>query len=252
MANGIIFNSELTSLYEQKEVSGPMLDTRGNKDWQAISAGAVHNGNSVTYPGVNEVTTSKTLANGTPFDPNADYTFYIHLKPLSVVGNENERWFRPRVSATNIGPLISPKFGSTIGNFEFESHQSAGKALIQLTMGRDFKVSEECLVIISQDHSTKTISGVLYSKDELAPLALSGTGVGTVDPTFTSTRDFRMFDNLLGVFSHVELLEVGAIAGTFKTEAELQAAAESWLLGPSQNEDQIRRAIILQSSPRTT
>lgn len=227
----LIFDGEVTSLMPQTEVSGPMQDSEVAAHHFASIAGGVFNGNSVTYDGVNDSTTSDTRdgTDGVLITATGDFTLYMNMVMLSAIGSVNERWIRPVTLGSSQGPLISPSFSTALGRINFLSFAEAASPNLNLEMGRDFNVNEEVLVIMSQDFSAKIITCVVRSLDGLD---LSGQDSGTGTPLFGAADSYLMFSNTIGGFSHLELKEMGAINGTFKTLEQIEAAGEAWANPP--------------------
>lgn len=224
----IVFDGELTSLFNFDEVSGAIQDSEAGAHHFASQAGGTFNGNSITYDGINDSSTSDTRdgTNGVLIDATGDYTLYMNLITLSTLGAVFERWFKPvLLSGTRQGPVIQLSFGTSIGQFDLHNHAAAGAAGVTVDIGRDVNINEEFLVIISYQASTKTIVGVLRSMDGVDE---SGSNTGTTTPGFGAADSYILFNNA-GSFSNVECKEMGAIDGTFKTLLQIQQAAEAWV-----------------------
>jgi len=229
MVDSIVFNGELTSLYPMNESSGGFIDAIGGHDWVS-NANAVFNGNSITYNGVNAIAISDTRdsTNGVFIDILQDHTVYMHLKTLSQVGAISERWFRPRFFGPDAeGPFVNLAFGVELGKYQVQSPGFGDFPNVDLKLTRDVNANEEFLLIFSYKRSAKQMVAVLRSFDGIN---VFGSDTGTVVPGFEFDDSYLLFDNSPGVnLSNVELFEMGAIDGTFKTLSQIRAAAEGFI-----------------------
>jgi len=224
----LLFNGELTSLYNCDEVSGPIQDSIGTKHFVTANGGTF-NGNSITFDGVNDDQRSDVFSSGNiPITAaNINYTVYMHITALSAIGALNERLFYPPLlSATFEGPILNLGFGATIGDIGIDSAGEGTASNTTMLMGRDFNVDEEYVVTFSYNFATKTMAAAFRS---LSGLALSDSDTGTSNFAMDANDFYRIMNNADTNYSHVELHEMGIISGgTAKTEGELVAVLADW------------------------
>lgn len=247
MPTGSFFGGEVTGLIMPRlDVGDVPRDLIGNADWLSIHGGPTYDSEGLIFNSLSQYGKSKIEAGGGElmFDMTQDYTEYMILKILSAVGNTSENYYKPDTFSATSGHYVAPEF--EFNRFKFATTGSAvTDASPKLTNPRDYNVDEYVLLASSYDHSAKVMNAVVYSRDSSDPLVLSGTDTGAGDPTMAG--NFWWFFRTASpfVYSHVNLLEMGAINGTAKSLIALGDEAQVWVdAAPSEENGAIISPII--------
>lgn len=245
------FKDELTSEYTFNNTTGALIDNKGAHDIAEVNFSVTdRNGNTVDLDGI--VDLIQLLFGNVFFTPNLDYTGYLDVIITDDFDTFIRYFFSPQVITNSDGCSLRFRGDGGKRQVDFASHFGAGGVILELLMGRLFNIGERVILFFSYDRTTKTAALVVKSDDPTSPLNLSTSGVATNNPNWTASNTIRIGrQHTAGPFSKYRLKGMGSVDGTAKSIADMQDTADGFLM-PVTTEEQIRRGIILQSSPRNS